>query len=368
MYENLLNHDPASEDPDAEKPTYEGIELKCGWKVIGTENLATSNAKSKQVLTNWVERTIEDSFKEVSTFASDLSASFQNRIETCGVTEEVGKANFFDIEETFQLLCGERLLNDHVRVREGDLEVFGAASFELFFQEVCNLSHIKAKDDERFDERLSRNVLREWKSAIRHLVWEKAMKNLLLSCLKPVNDNGITTAVTTDPEAKLEKMETVAQEDCKLNLHPLFALKFTSHASFQCFVDESKVASLLYTNEILYDKAGSVAMTAFDIATSIGGSEAIVESFYSVMDTQRQVRQLHTTLENRTILDWATSNVLNLEDVISKAAKLYVDGSSSLKLPRHRVGVMKKKTEKSYKASQVLTRMKSEKGRYSFLS
>ncbi|CAB3994774.1 Hypothetical predicted protein, partial [Paramuricea clavata] len=169
MYENLLNHDPESEDPDVEKPTYEGNKLKCGWKVIGTENLATSNAKSKQVLTNWVE---------------------------------------------------------------------------------------------------------------------------------------------------------------------------------------SKVASLLYTNEILYDKAGSVAMTAFDIATSIGGSEAIVESFYSVMDTQRQVRQLHTTLENRTILDWATSNMLNLEDVISKAAKLYVDGSSSLKLPRHRVRVMKKKTEKSYKASQ----------------
>jgi hypothetical protein len=95
----------------------------------------------------------------------------------------------------------------------------------------------------------------------------------------------------------------------------------------------------------LYDKAGSVAMTSFDIATSIGGSEAIAESFYSVMDTQRQVRQLHTTLENRTILDWATSNMLNREDVISKAAKLYVE------LPRHHVGVMKKKTEKSYKAS-----------------
>ncbi|CAB4000473.1 Hypothetical predicted protein [Paramuricea clavata] len=327
MYENLLNHDPESEDPDAEQPTYEGIQLKCGWKVIGTENLATSNGKNL-----WGNR-----------------GSWKGKL--------------LDIEETFQLLCGERLLNDHVRVREGDLEVFGAASFELFF-----LSHIKAKDDELFDERLSRNVLRQWKSAIRHLVWEKAMKNLLLSCLKPVNDNGITTAVTTDPEAKLEKMETVAQEDCKLNLHPLFALKFTSDAPFQCFVDESKVASLLYTNEILYNKAGSVAMTAFDIATSIGGSEAIVESFYSVMDTQRQVRQLHTTLENRTILDWATSNVLNLEDVISKAAKLYVDGSSSLKLPRHRVGVMKKKTEKSYKASQVLTRMKLEKGRYSFLS
>jgi hypothetical protein len=96
--------------------------------------------------------------------------------------------------------------------------------------------------------------------------------------------------------------------------------------------------------------------------------EELLKCLPSTGFTQRQVRQLHTMLENQTILDWATSNMLNLEDDISKATKLYVDESSSLKLPRHRVGVMKKKTEKSYKASQVLTRMKSEKGRYSFLS
>ena len=77
------------------------------------------------------------------------------------------------------------------------------------------------------------------------------------------------------------------------------------------------------------NKAGKVAMIAFDIALSMAGSEAIVESFYSVMDTRRQVRQVHTMLENRTILDWATSNVLNLEQIISKAAKLYVKGSPS---------------------------------------
>ena len=115
-------------------------------------------------------------------------------------------------------------------------------------------------------------------------------------------------------------------------------------------------------------KQGVQLMTAFDIAISMGGSEAIVESFYSIMGTQRKVRQLHTTLEDQTTLDWTTSNVLNFEDVISKAARLYVDGSSPLKLPRHRVAALKRKTDSLYKASQVLARMKLEKGRYSFLS
>jgi hypothetical protein len=72
----------------------------------------------------------------------------------------------------------------------------------------------------------------------------------------------------------------------------------------------------------------------------MGGSEAIVESFYSVMDTQRQVRRL----------DWATENVLNSENIIKDAAKLYVDGCKKHKLPRLEVGKLKKRSSVSYKA------------------
>lgn len=113
-----------------------------------------------------------------------------------------------------------------------------------------------------------------------------------------------------------------------------------------------QVIRMLYTNELLFTKAGPIAMTSFDIAMAMGGSEAIVESFYSVMDTQKQVRQHHVTLEERTILDWATSNVLNSEDIIAKAAKFYVDGSmAEPRLSRHRVGNLKRKSRDSYKAS-----------------
>lgn len=322
----------------------------------------------KRVLTNWEERTVEDAFNDVKTFGRDLATSLENRIESC--ITNAGHESFFDIEETFQLLCGERLGNDHVSIQEGDFEMFGATSFQQFFREVCNLKHIKSLGDQRFDERLYLCTLRQWKNAIRHLVWEKDMKNKLLSCLKPVDSTHqqIAVAVTADPEAKLMKMTKGTVATKEVELHPLFTFEFINNPTLQAAVEEYKVVSMLYNDETLYGIAGIVSMTAFDIAMSLGGSEAIVESFYSVMDTQRKVRQQHTTLEDRSILDWSISNVLNVEDIVSKAAKLYVDGSSVLKLLRHRVGPLKKKTETSYTASQVLTRLKKEKGRYPFLA
>ena len=80
------------------------------------------------------------------------------------------------------------------RAREVDLELFGLASFDNFFLEVCELKHTKALDDGRFDVRLYSSVLRYWKCALRHLPWSKDMKNTFLSCLKPIKDDGIIIA------------------------------------------------------------------------------------------------------------------------------------------------------------------------------
>ena len=304
---------------------------------------------------NWEERTVEDAFSDVQRFGRDLTRSLESRVESC--VNDVGKANFFDIEETFQFLCGKRLGNDQIKIQEGDLEMFGAETFPQFFHEVCNLNRIKVLNDQHFDKRLFLSILRQSKNAIRHLVWEKAMKNKLIRCLKPINDEQIHVATTVgaDPEAKLLEMTCETETTKQVNLHPPFEFEFSNHPTFHAVVEESKVVSLLYTDKTLYGIAGSVAMTAFDIVMSLGGSEAIVESLYSVMDTQRKVRQHHTTLEDPTILDWSISNVLNIEDIVSRAARLYIDGSSVLKLPHHRVGRLKKKSDRSYEGSQVFT-------------
>ena len=108
------------------------------------------------------------------------------------------------------------------------------------------------------------------------------MKNKMLSCLKPIDaiHQQIAVAVTADPEAKLMKMRKGTVATKEVELHSLFEFEFFNHPTFQAVVDECKVISMLYTDETLYGTVGSISMAAFDIAMSLGGSEAIVESFY----------------------------------------------------------------------------------------
>ena len=80
-----------------------------------------------------------------------ISVSLDNRLEMC-VTKAAGMANFFDIEETFIHLCGEKLENGRIKIKEGDLEEFGNEEFKIYFKEVCRLKHIATLQDERFDE------------------------------------------------------------------------------------------------------------------------------------------------------------------------------------------------------------------------
>ena len=70
----------------------------------------------KQVVTNWKERTVEDAFNDVKNLANDLAMSLQNRIGLC--TSNAEMENFFDIQETFEYLCDDRLNNDHINIQE----------------------------------------------------------------------------------------------------------------------------------------------------------------------------------------------------------------------------------------------------------
>ena len=69
--------------------------------MVGREEVELNSEKNKhpkkQVLINWEERTVEDSFSDVQRFGRDLAQSLENRVESC--VNDAGKANFFDIEE-----------------------------------------------------------------------------------------------------------------------------------------------------------------------------------------------------------------------------------------------------------------------------
>lgn len=366
--QNILGRDPESEDT-SKRPTYKGVELLAGWKIVGKEVRHITDDKGRQrkeILMNWEERTIENSFEDASSFATDLAFSLEERLNNC-TAEGIKEATFFDIEDTFKVLSGHRLANGHVVVREGELEEHGTTAFKKFFTEICDLPTVQKLEDPNFDPRMSSSVLRDWKRSLRKLIWEKDMTQDLLSCLDPVKGNGIESSLLVDFETSLIKMEPGVEDVHKMETRTLLMFEFANHPPFEAYIKEETVVETLYTNSALYNTAGPVAMTAFDICMAMGGCEAICESFYSVMGTQKQVGQHNSTLEDRTLVDWSMSNVLRSENIIAQAAKLYVDGDPQMKLPRHRVGYLKKKGQNSHKGSQVLSRLKSNDGRYKFL-
>ncbi len=259
-----------------------------------------------------------------------MATSIENRIGRC-TTDGAKNTQFFDIEDTFRLLSGHRGLNGKVILKEGELEEHGVDSFKVFFAEVCKLQSIQKLGDPSFDSRMASSVLHNWKKSLRKLVWEKDLTQALLSCLLPANDNKIHKELLTDFNTFLNQVEPVDADERKLQHQQVFRFQFANHSSFEAYVDEEAVVKILYTNSLVYEEAGPIAMTAFDIAMSMGGSEAICESFYSVMNTQKQMGQHNSTLEDRTLVDWSTSNVLSSENIIAEAAKLYVNGDTTLR-------------------------------------
>ena len=75
---------------------------------------------------------------------------------------------------------------------------------------------------------------------------------------------------------------------------------------------------------------------ALDVELS--GSDAVVESYYSVMKTQKKEGgQLNDTLVERTNVDWCFLVPVQSEETVKDVATLYLDGDKDARLPRHRM-------------------------------
>ena len=71
--------------------------------------------------------------------------------------------------------------------------------------------------------------------------------------------------------------------------------------------------------------AGKECCIAIDVVLGMSGSEAVVESYYSVMKTQPMVGdQSNNTLVQRTNVDWSFPMPLQCQETIKDVATLYL--------------------------------------------
>ena len=128
----------------------------------------------------------------------------------------------------------------------------------------------------------------------------------------------------------------------------------------------SLLVEVLFTVKDIYSKIGPEYMIALDVALASGGSEALAESFYSVMSIQKQrCHQSNKVIELRTKIDWLLPYVGNCTDnIVAGIARKYLDNNSSplLRDPKAIDSYFKRNEQ-----SKVVHRIANEPIKYKYL-
>ena len=229
----------------------------------------------------WIERSLDESMEQLTKFAVDLKASSENRLNNG--TAKVSKllAECFDFEKLLIALEGTRCADSDNRnaiacVKDkSSYLAMGRKDFEVWFKYIMSLPHVQKKKDEfhYLDGSCSDALYHRFKECLCELFWGN-LKEYGVACMQS------SGKYLSEHFVSLEK-------DKSTGIRQNFILTLNGKET-KAVLDESKLIEVLYTVESIYTKLGPEFMLSVDIAISSGGSEAIAESFYAIMDAQRQ--------------------------------------------------------------------------------
>ena len=149
-------------------------------------------------------------------------------------------------------------------------------------------------------------------------------------------------------------------------LQEMFEVKFTS-ASLLTVLDEEQIINEIYTNAMLYDAIGKEMCTCIDIGIGKGGTESIVESFYSSMKAQTKPGgQITETLALRKKLEWSIPPVIQADSLVQETAKMYISGDKKKGYPAHKWPIIGD-VQKRYRVSKVVDRIAAEHAQLPYL-
>ena len=216
-----------------------------------------------------------------------------------------------------------------------------------------------------FVPELHAKAYRSIKNVINKMVWDKNFSKYLLSSFTFEHK---TCEPATQYGSQIISFKEVVPEKGSFELFPTFKIVFADKSEFIGRLDEDKVIELLFEEHALYSAVGRMGMICLDVAHALGGSEAIVETYYSVMKHQaKDGGQSNEVLQNRTLADWSCPNIMQAEKLLQRAAWFYLNGDQE-NLGRHEVNFLKNNDKNSYKSSKILVRLHDEEARLPFLS
>lgn len=141
-------------------------------------------------------------------------------------------------------------------------------------------------------------------------------------------------------------------------LEQTFEVKLsTSEEKLHVKLLEDRLWEALYKDPSLYSLVGREGCLALDFAFNIGGSEAIAETFFRVMEAQRKDNQSPETMDMRTLISFCMPHPIQCPEAISKIAAIFREGDLRNKVKRHRTNIFYDKRGRAaakYKVSKAL--------------
>lgn len=192
----------------------------------------------------------------------------------------------------YRIFCFYRTATGVVKIDEAKLEEYGKEGFSHFFAHVCKMLHVQSlacEDDLNFNPKLSHVVHRRLKTALKDLIWHEQFQALMSRWFSVVDAATGKITGSLDSRKKLGALTSLSIVDkifpSAYHLCNLYEMKFES-ATVITIVDEAMVYESMYTNSEVYNRIGKEMCIVIDIALAKGGTESIVESFYSSMASQ----------------------------------------------------------------------------------
>lgn len=230
----------------------------------------------------------------------------------------------------------------------------GRKDFEIWFKYVISLPRVQSKRDELhyLDESCSDALYHCFKECLCEMFWG-SLQEYGVACLQSSGKH-------------LTQHFTSLERDKSVGIRQRFIVTLLNGTKVKAVLDEPKLIETLYTVENIYTKLGPEFMLSLDIAIASGGSEAIAESFYAVMDTQpQQCHQSNKIMELRTKIDWLVPYIgNNTDNLVEGIAEQYLQRHSSplLRDPRSIKNFFKRDRK-----SKVIHRIKNMPVKYPYL-
>ncbi|XP_047741568.1 uncharacterized protein LOC125179542 [Hyalella azteca] len=246
------------------------LELLDGWLT------RPSPGRGKSDGVEWVLYEPEEYLHDVADLSKNLKSALRKRYQDCSSPLAHLLDECLNPRRVLQCLTGSRSVPDgRPKLDQGNnFKLGGVTAFHTFFNFVCSLPHVKKRQSEEdldFDPQFSNETYFKFCTFIHDCVWGKSGFSLK----------------TWFPELPEVSSQLVKMSRCVAK-EEKYEFSFSIGNSFSSSFDEAAFFKSFYVDKKVFEKVGQELCTALDVAVSMGGCEAVVESFYSVVDTQQK--------------------------------------------------------------------------------